>query len=93
MAVAPDGFGPFSKRLLVGNFGDGTLVAFGLKSGRQRGYLRGRGGQAIQINGLWGLAFGNGESLGRANYLYFTAGAERRGRWTVRESALGGRVR
>jgi len=74
MAVAPDGFGPFSKRLLVGNFGDGTLVAFGLKSGRQRGYLRGRDGQAIQIDGLWGLAFGNGASLGRANYLYFTAG-------------------
>jgi uncharacterized protein (TIGR03118 family) len=74
MAIAPDGFGPFSKRLIVGNFGDGTLVAFGLKSGRQSGYLRGHDRQAIQINGLWGLAFGNGASLGRANYLYFTAG-------------------
>ena len=74
MAVTPEGFGPFSKRLIVGNFGDGTLVAFGLKSGRQGGYLRGRDRQAIQINGLWGLAFGNGASLGRANYLYFTAG-------------------
>ncbi|MGH8479945.1 MAG: TIGR03118 family protein [Gammaproteobacteria bacterium] len=31
MAVAPEDFGPFSKRLLVGNFGDGTLVAFWLK--------------------------------------------------------------
>ncbi len=74
LAVAPEGFGPFSKRLIVGNFGDGTLAAFGLKSGRQKGYLRGRDGQAIQINGLWGLTFGNGASLGRANYLYFTAG-------------------
>jgi len=74
MVVAPEDFGSFSKRLIVGNFGDGTLVAFGLKSGRQRGYLRGRDRQAIQINGLWGLAFGNGASLGRANYLYFTAG-------------------
>ncbi|MDQ3774085.1 MAG: TIGR03118 family protein [Pseudomonadota bacterium] len=74
LVVAPEGFGPFSKRLIVGNFGDGTLVAFGLKSGRQRGYLRGRDRQAIQIDGLWGLAFGNGASLGRANYLYFTAG-------------------
>ncbi|MGH2671201.1 MAG: TIGR03118 family protein, partial [bacterium] len=54
MAVAPEGFGPFSKRLIVGNFGDGTLVAFGLRSGRQRGYLRGRDRQAIQIGGLWG---------------------------------------
>jgi uncharacterized protein (TIGR03118 family) len=74
LAVAPEGFGLFSKRLIVGNFGDGTLVAFGLKSGRQRGYLRGRDQQGIQINGLWGLAFGNGASLGRPNYLYFTAG-------------------
>jgi len=74
MAVAPEDFGPFSKRLIVGNFGDGMLVAFSLKSGRQRGYLRGRDGQAIQIDGLWGLALGNGASLGRANYLYFTAG-------------------
>ncbi len=74
LALAPDGFGSFSKRLIVGNFGDGTLVAFGLKSGKQKGYLRGRDRQAIQIDGLWGLAFGNGASLGRANYLYFTAG-------------------
>ncbi len=74
LAVAPGDFGRFSKRLIVGNFGDGTLVAFGLKGGRQRGYLRGRDLQAIQIDGLWGLAFGNGESLGRASYLYFTAG-------------------
>ena len=48
--------------------------AIGLKNGRQRSYLRGRDWQAIQINGLWGLAFGNGASLGRANYLYFTDG-------------------
>ena len=74
LAITPEDFGRFSKRLIVGNFGDGTLVAFGLKSGRQRGYLRGHDRQAIQINGLWGLAFGNGASLGRANYLYFTAG-------------------
>ncbi|MGQ0443819.1 MAG: TIGR03118 family protein, partial [Beijerinckiaceae bacterium] len=74
LAVAPKGFGSFSQRLIVGNFGDGTLVAFGLKSGRQKGYLRGRDRQALQIDGLWGLAFGNGASLGRANHLYFTAG-------------------
>ncbi len=74
MAVVPEQFGSHSQRLIVGNFGDGTLVSFGLKSGKQKGYLRGRDRQAIQISGLWGLAFGNGASLGRANYLYFTAG-------------------
>lgn len=74
MAITPNRFGRFSRNLLLGNFGDGTLVAFDLESGQQKGYLRNRDGQAIQIEGLWGLAFGNGESLGRSNYLYFTAG-------------------
>lgn len=74
MAIAPKRFGRFSRTLVLGNFGDGTLVAFDLESGQQKGYLRNRDGQAVQIDGLWGLAFGNGESLGRSNYLYFTAG-------------------
>jgi uncharacterized protein (TIGR03118 family) len=74
MAVAPEGFGSFSKRLIVGNFGDGTLVTFGLKSGRRRG-VSARPRSAGHIDRwLWGLAFGNGASLGRANFLYFTAG-------------------
>ena len=74
LAIAPADFGRHSGRLLVGNFGDGTIVAFDLETGAQQGYLRGIDGQAVQISGLWGLAFGNGAGLGRANYLYFTAG-------------------
>jgi uncharacterized protein (TIGR03118 family) len=74
LAIAPHGFGPFSNEIIVGNFGDGTLVSFDLTSGEQTGYLRNGRGEAIAIEGLWGLTFGNGESLGRSDYLYFTAG-------------------
>ncbi len=74
LAITPHGFGPFSNELVLGNFGDGTFVSFNLTTGEQTGYLRNRVGEAIAIEGLWGLAFGNGESLGQSNYLYFTAG-------------------
>jgi len=45
-----------------------------LNTGEQTGYLRNELGESVHIDGLWGLAFGNGESLGHSNYLYFTAG-------------------
>ncbi|WP_164928497.1 TIGR03118 family protein [Gloeobacter violaceus] len=74
LAIAPEDFGSLSGALLVGNFGDGTIVAFDRQSGQQVGYLSGPDRQSIKVDGLWGLTFGNGESLGRANYLYFAAG-------------------
>ncbi|MEE9424643.1 MAG: TIGR03118 family protein [Methylococcales bacterium] len=74
LAITPHGFGPFSNEIVLGNFGDGTLVSFDLNTGEQTGYLRNELGEAVHIDGLWGLAFGNGESLGQSNYLYFTAG-------------------
>ncbi|MBW4700123.1 MAG: TIGR03118 family protein [Aphanocapsa lilacina HA4352-LM1] len=74
LAIASEDFGSLSGALLVGNFGDGTTVAFDRQSGRQVGYLRGQNRQPLKVDGLWGLTFGNGESLGRANYLYFGAG-------------------
>ena len=36
--------------------------------------LRDHEGKPVSIDGIWGLAFGNGVSLGDANALYFTAG-------------------
>jgi uncharacterized protein (TIGR03118 family) len=74
MAVAPSDFGRFSNALLVGNFGDGTIVGFDLRTGRQIDYLRDDAGERIEIAGLWAIFFGNGSSLGRADYLYWTAG-------------------
>jgi uncharacterized protein (TIGR03118 family) len=74
MALAPSNFGKFSNALLVGNFGDGTIVGFDLSTGEQIGYLRDPQGERVVIDGLWALFFGNGASLGRADFLYFTAG-------------------
>ena len=74
LAIAPESFGPFSGSLLVGNFGDGTIAAFDRASGAFRDYLRDSSGKPIVIDKLWGLAFGNGVSLGDADSLYFTAG-------------------
>ena len=74
MAVAPANFGTFSRALLVGNFGDGTIVGFDLATGRQLDHLRDSQGDVIAIDGLWAIFFGNGASLGRADFLYWTAG-------------------
>jgi uncharacterized protein (TIGR03118 family) len=74
MAVAPANFGAFSNDLLVANFGDGTISAFDLNSGDFVGYMRDPDTKIISIDGIWGLTFGNGYSLGDAGALYFTAG-------------------
>ena len=74
LAIAPKDFGPFGGALLVGNFGDGTIAAFDLATGKFRDYLRNASGHPLSLDGLWGLAFGNGVSLGDADSLYFAAG-------------------
>ena len=74
MAIAPSTFGVFAQDLLVANFGDGTIAAFDLTTGDFAGYLRDPDTKIISIDGIWGLAFGNGVSLGDANALYFAAG-------------------
>lgn len=74
LEIAPKNFGPFGGALLVGNFGDGTIAAFDLATGKFLDFLRNEAGEAISLDGLWGLAFGNGVSLGDADSLYFAAG-------------------
>ncbi|MEP6669267.1 MAG: TIGR03118 family protein [Chthoniobacter sp.] len=74
MAIAPAGFGQYANDLLVANFGDGTISAFNLETGDFVGYMRDAESKIISIDGIWGLAFGNGHSLGSADSLYFTAG-------------------
>ncbi len=76
VALAPADFGSMSGKLLVANFGDGTIAAFDPGSGDFVDYMRDHCGNPISIDGLWGLAFGNGVSLGDANSLYFTAGPD-----------------
>ena len=74
LALAPGDFGAASNTLLVGNFGDGRIVSFDIASGKQKDVLRRADGTPLEIDGLWGLVFGNGQSLGEKNALYFTAG-------------------
>jgi uncharacterized protein (TIGR03118 family) len=74
VARAPAQFGRFSNALLVGNFGDGTIAAFDCTSYRFIDYLRDAKGKRLKIDKIWGLLFGNGESLGDKNALYFAAG-------------------
>lgn len=73
---APADFGAFSGDVLIGNFGDGTINAFDPATGDFKGMLTTTRGEPITIEGLWGLAFGNGGSAGRTNVLYFTAGLD-----------------
>jgi uncharacterized protein (TIGR03118 family) len=76
LALAPASFGTYAGHLLVGNFGSGTIAAFDPQSFQFAGWLSDAGGQPIAIEGLWGLQFGNGASLGEADRLYFAAGPE-----------------
>ncbi len=75
LALAPEKFGEFSKDLLVGNFGDGTINAFDPTSGALLGTLKdSKTDKPIEIDGLWGLIFGNDGNGGDSDKLYFTAG-------------------
>ena len=73
LTVAPAGFGPFGGDLLVGNFGDGLIHAYGLFSGAPGGALLNEMHQPIQIDDLWGLKFGTA-ATGGTGTLLFSAG-------------------
>jgi uncharacterized protein (TIGR03118 family) len=75
LALAPAGFGRFSGALLVGNFGDGRINAYNPKTGVHLGQLRGTNGKPIDIDGLWGLRFGNGNAA-KTGELLFSAGPD-----------------
>jgi uncharacterized protein (TIGR03118 family) len=72
--IAPASFGKFGGALLVGNFGDGLIHAYDVSTGALLGTLQDQNGANIQIQGLWGLQFGNGGNGGDVNALYFAAG-------------------
>ncbi len=74
LALAPAGFGPFSGALLVGNFGDGKINAFNPDTGAMLGTLSTAGGTPIVVDGLWGIAFGNGINAQPATTLFYAAG-------------------
>jgi len=73
LAAAPASFGNFHGDILVGDFGDGRINAFA-PDGTFRGQLKSETNAPIQIDGLWGLRFGNGGAGGDVNSLFFAAG-------------------
>ena len=68
LAEVPSAFGGLApETLLVGDFGDGLINAYDIKTQKFLGQLFHRKGQPLQFNGLWSLLFVD-------NRLYFTAG-------------------
>jgi uncharacterized protein (TIGR03118 family) len=76
LTLAPIGFGGFGGALLVGNFGDGRILAYEPMFGIPFGNLRDGANRPIEIEGLWGLAFGNGFANQPVDTLFFAAGPE-----------------
>ena len=75
VAMAPaSGFGGFSGDILVGQFGSGAIAAY-TPAGSFVGLLLNPAFLHLEIDGLWGLSFGNGTGSGPKTTLYFTAGA------------------
>ena len=73
VALAPAGFGGFSRDLLLGNFGDGRIGAYDPATGSFIDFLRDGTANPIVIDGLWGLTFGPSPD---STTLFFTAGPD-----------------
>lgn len=74
MALATSNFGALSGDLLIGNFGDGMIDAYDPNTGNFISTLDNTNGTPLVIEGLWGLAFGNGAPGQGVDSLFFTAG-------------------
>jgi uncharacterized protein (TIGR03118 family) len=74
VAFAPATFGALGGTVWIGNFGNGHIDAYDPMSGELIDKVRDSHGQAVVIDGLWSIKFGNGSNGGLANTLYFTAG-------------------
>jgi uncharacterized protein (TIGR03118 family) len=75
VVLAPAHFGQFGNDILIGNFGDGKISAWDLKTRNFIDWLRDDQGKVIKLGTLWELVFGGG--LGASpQTLYFTTGLE-----------------
>jgi uncharacterized protein (TIGR03118 family) len=72
--IPPAGFGAFGGKLLIGNFGDGTINAYDPAAGTFLDQMKDATGAVITNASLWDMVFGGGGSSGDPNTLYFTAG-------------------
>jgi uncharacterized protein (TIGR03118 family) len=74
IVLAPSNFGSFSNDLLIGNFGNGEILAYDATSDLFLGTLNGTNGQPLVNDFLWALetrAVGSGFD---SNAVYFSAG-------------------
>jgi uncharacterized protein (TIGR03118 family) len=74
LVIAPAGFGSFGSDLLVGNFGNGEILAFDPATGAYLGTIDGQNGQPIVNDFLWALETRTGGTGSDLNAVYFTAG-------------------
>jgi uncharacterized protein (TIGR03118 family) len=79
IALAPKSFGRFGGDLLVANFGDGQIDAYERTGDgwRADGTLTGSNGKPVVVNGVWGIAFGNGGDAGSRDTLFAAGGPHR----------------
>ncbi len=74
MTLAPANFGGFGGDLLIGNFGNGEILAYNATTDAFVGTLMGADGKPIVNDFLWSLDFRTGGMNDNTNALYFTAG-------------------
>ncbi len=74
MALAPADFGALGHRLLVSNFGDGRINAYGVSTGQFGATLSDLFSNPVSLPGLRGIAFGNDINNQPHNTLFYVAG-------------------
>ena len=77
ITLAPSNFGVFSNDLLIGNFGNGEILAYDPNGTNAfLGTLDALNGNPIVDSGLWALDFRTGGTNDLLNGLYITAGLD-----------------
>jgi len=74
ITLAPASFGRFGGDLLIGQFGDGQILAYDPTTNAFLGTLDGKNGLPIVNPFLWALEFRTGGTNIKTDALYFTAG-------------------
>ena len=73
LTLAPASFGAFSNDLLVGNFGNGEILAYDPITAAYLGMLTGTNGLPLDNAFLWALETRTGGAGVNPNAVYFTA--------------------
>ena len=74
IVLAPSSFGSFSNDLLIGNFGNGEILAYDATSDMFLGTINGSNGQPLVNDFLWALETRANVNGFDPNAVYFSAG-------------------